>query len=272
MGLGVKVWRLPYVPPLPAPAWPAKVGGSGLARGSKRSSRPGAAREDGPAGTLVCLAGARVWPDQRGRHWETPRPHTARANVHKNQISSYSGVHEDRQVLLTSASKTTQRTMAGYGSTSTWCRWRHAPWDQGGISAKDGFCSAGEFCENLIIQSRSRVGGATGGDCGGTKSPGRNLCAQVPGGSLRSGASRMAQPRYHIPEPQRVRRPSPARLPGSITACCVMAINRANCGNRRRTAAPFPPVHSVVPIGRKSAFPLHSHSGDIFLFCGNSAL
>ena len=64
----------------------------------------------------------------------------------------------------------------------------------------------GGFRENLVLCSRSRVGGATGGDWGRMKPTGWNLCAQVPGGTLPSGVSPMAQPRYHVPEPQRVRR------------------------------------------------------------------
>jgi hypothetical protein len=76
----------------------------------------------------------------------------------------------------------------------------------GRTAQRDGFYFGGEFWENLGICSRSRVGGATGGDCGGRVPAGWNLCAQVPGGTLRSGVALMAQPRYHIPEPQRVRR------------------------------------------------------------------
>jgi hypothetical protein len=50
------------------------------------------------------------------------------------------------------------------------------------------------------------VGGTTGRDCEPTELTGWNFFAEVPAGTGRFGEHAMPKPRYHIPEPQRLRR------------------------------------------------------------------
>src|ERR1019366_9863416 len=59
---------------------------------------------------------------------------------------------------------------------------------------------------NLVFLSRTRVGGTTGRDCEPTEPTGWNFFSEVPAGTGRFGEHPMPKPRYHIPEPQRLRR------------------------------------------------------------------